>query len=84
MARMTGTKGHSGGAREGAGRPAEMLRIGRRFTIKANETVLVHEFCQDGIEAGKLATVHLEGRGRNRQIVLLYEDGSGVRIGLYS
>ena len=81
---MTGTKGHSGGAREGAGRPAEGLRIGRRFTIKAGETVLVHEFCQDGIEQGRLATVRLEGRGRNRQIVLEYEDGSGVRIGLYS
>jgi len=81
---MVGKKGRSGGAREGAGRPAEMLRIGRRFTIKAGETVLVHEFSQDGIEQGRLATVRLEGRGRNRQIVLLYEDGSGVRIGLYS
>ena len=75
---MTGTKGHSGGARQGAGRPAV------RFTVRAGQTVLVHEFGQDGIEAGKLAIVRLEGHGRNRQIVLLYEDGSGVRIGLYS
>ena len=81
---MTGTKGHSGGARPGAGRPAERLWIGRIFSIKAGQTVLVHEFGQDGIEAGKLAVVRLEGRGRNRQIVLLYEDGSGIRIGLYS
>ena len=81
---MTGTKGHSGGAREGAGRPAEGLRIGRRFTIKANETILVHLFYPDGQEVGQLAKVRLEGHGRNRRIIYEFEDGSGVRAELYS
>lgn len=73
---MTGKKGHSGGRRPDAGRPAT------RFTLEQGRRVLIHHKWPDGCEPGQLATVQLSGNGKNRTLILELEDTSKIIITL--
>jgi hypothetical protein len=81
---MTGAKGKSGGSRDGAGRPAQNLTIGRGFKIRVGDKVLVRSEYQDGSTLDKLAVVSLRGNSRSRIIRLACDDGETIVISLYS
>lgn len=75
---MSGVKGKSGGRRDGAGRPPQ------NFTVKDDTVVLTRYECEDGRTQTRRATVELRGRGRNRHIHLVHDDGSRIVISIYT
>ena len=81
---MVGKKGKSGGPRKGAGRPPEVIRIGRKFSIRAGQQVLIRSKFEDGITRLRMATVELEGASRNRTINLHCDDGETIIIAMLS
>lgn len=81
---MAGKRDKSGGPRDGAGRPPQNITIGRKFTIRAGQQVLVRSVFPDGITRGRLATVSLGGHSRNRTIELICDDGETIVISLYT
>jgi hypothetical protein len=81
---MTGQQGRSGGRRDGAGRPPTNIAIGRKFTIRAGQQVIVRSVFPDGLTQGRLATVALGGNSRNRIIELSCDDGELIVISLHT
>ena len=81
---MSGTKGKSGGSRDGAGRPAQNMTIGRGFKIRAGNKVLVRSEYEDGCTMSKTAIVSLSGNSRNRTIRLTCDDGETIVISIFS
>ena len=72
---MAGVKGRSGGRREGAGRPPEVISIGRQFTLRAGESVQVSYIAESGVTQERSAILHLEHAAPGYRLVLDTEDG---------
>lgn len=68
---MPGTKGHSGGRREGAGAPI------RKWTLRRNESYLVHIANLDWPEPMWRATVT---QMNDKAITIMLEDGTSIAI----
>lgn len=81
---MVGKKGKSGGPRPRAGRKPEVIRIGRKFTIRAGQQVLVRSRWEDGVTHLRVAEVELEGASRNRIIKFHCDDGETIIIAMMS
>lgn len=77
---MTGIKGRSGGRRKGAGRPPEVVSIGRKFTLRAGDLVQIYTE-ENGTTQERSAILHLERATSGYRLVLETEAGWRATIG---
>lgn len=88
---MVGTKGHSGGAREGAGRPKETVRVKIPKKHKVKGVILLTTYTDDAgmvwevetkrrLKDGKIIVTKVETlQGTDQKITTIYEDGVQVK-----
>jgi len=76
---MTGTKGKSGGARKGAGRPADVIRIGRT-AFHSGDAVKVFSEYPEWTGLPREAILRVDGVGGRYHICIACDDGETIVI----